>query len=239
MDFVNLVIISFLAGAATGLGGIVGVLFKPGRKLLVLGLGFSSGVMLGIVFLTLIPEALIGGSGLCFASFVSGVISIFLIDILLPHIHAVESSESLLQTGILVFLGMLLHDFPEGLAMGAGYSMAPKLGIALALVIGLHNIPEGIVVALPLYASGISRLKSVLASFGAGLPSLFGACLAFFLGKSFPGQFIYISSAFAAGAMFYIIIDELIPEAHKYELPHLTTLGIMIGTIAAFIISRI
>jgi len=239
MNLLVISITSLIAGAATGVGGILGVLFKPGDRSLVLGLGYSSGIMLGVTFLMLVLESLEAGFFLSFSGFIAGTLLFFLLDFILPHIHIVESRNSLLRLGTLIAIGIAIHDLPEGFGIGMGYGVSESLGITLALAIILHNIPEGAAIAIPFRFSGMSKLKTVLISFAAGLSTLVGALIAFFLRGSVSEEFMYSGLAFAAGAMFYIAVNELIPEAHKYGNTRFTSLGVIAGVITAFALTQV
>ncbi|MFC1894221.1 ZIP family metal transporter [Chloroflexota bacterium] len=239
MNLLVLSIISLIAGAATGVGGVLGVLFKPGERSLVFGLGFSSGIMLGVTFLLLILESLKAGFFLSFSGFITGTLLFFLLDFILPHIHIVEGGKSLLRLGTLIAIGIAIHDLPEGFGIGMGYGVSESLGITLALAIILHNIPEGVAIAIPFRFSGMSKLKTILISFAAGLSTLVGALIAFFLRGSVSEEFMYSGLAFAAGAMFYIAVNELIPEAHKYGNTRFTSLGVIAGVITAFALTQV
>ncbi|MFC1953316.1 ZIP family metal transporter [Chloroflexota bacterium] len=234
MNLLIISIMSLLAGVATGIGGIIGVLFKPGEKSLVFGLGFSSGIMLGVTFLLLIVESLKAGFVLSFSGFIVGTLVFFILDFIVPHIHIVESRNSLLRLGTLIAIGIAIHDLPEGFGIGMGYGVSERLGITLALAIILHNIPEGIAIAIPFRFSGMNKVKTVLIAFAAGLSTLIGALIAFFLHNSISEEFMYSGLAFAAGAMFYISVNELIPEAHKYGNTRYSSLGVIAGVIIAF-----
>jgi len=239
MNLLVISAISLIAGVATGIGGILGVLFKPGERKLVFGLGFSSGIMLGVTFLLLVVESLKAGFVLSFSGFLAGTLIFFLLDFIVPHIHIVESRNSLLRLGILIAIGIAIHDLPEGFGIGMGYGVSESLGITLALAIILHNIPEGIAIAIPFRFSGMNKLKTILISFAAGLSTLIGAWIAFFLHSSISEKFMYSGLAFAAGAMFYISVNELIPEAHKYGNTRFTSLGVISGVIIAFALTRL
>ncbi len=239
MDAITLTLISLLAGAATGVGGILGVLFKPRERNLVLGLGFSSGIMLGVTFLMLVLESLKAGFFLSFSGFIAGTLLFFFLDFILPHIHIVESRNSLLRLGTLIAIGIAIHDLPEGFGIGMGYGVSESLGITLALAIILHNIPEGIAIAIPFHFSGVSKFRTVLISFAAGVSTLVGALVAFFLRGSVSGEFMYTGLAFAGGAMFYITVNELIPEAHRYGNTRLASLGVIGGVLVAFLLTQI
>jgi len=235
----TLTLISLVAGAATGIGGIIGVLLKPRERNLVLGLGFSSGMMLGVTFLMLVLEALKAGFFLCFTGFIIGSLLFFFLDFILPHIHIVESRNSLLRLGTLIAIGIAIHDLPEGFGIGSGYRISESLGMTLAVAIMLHNIPEGIAIAVPFHFSGMSKIKTVFISLAAGISTIVGALLSFFLLASISEKFIYFGLAFAGGAMFYITVNELIPEAHKYGNTHLASFGVLVGILAAFLLAQV
>ena len=239
MNLITLILMSFLAGAATGVGGILGVLIKPTEKNLVLGLGFSSGIMLGVTFLMLVLESMKAGFFLSFIGFAAGSLLFFCLDFIIPHIHIVESRNSLLRLGALIAIGIAIHDLPEGFGIGAGYGVSGGLGITIAVAMILHNIPEGMAIAIPFHFSGMNKFKNILITFAAGMSTLVGALVAFFTIGSFSGKFMYTGLAFAAGAMFYITVNELIPEAHKYGNTRLAGFGVIIGVLVAFLLTQI
>jgi zinc transporter, ZIP family len=242
---INVILIGLLAGTTTTLGGLIAVFFKPKEKFLVTGLGFSSGVMLGITFLILIPQAMKAGFNICFWGFIIGAFFMFLFDLMLPHWHIIKNEEknlssknfSLRNVGMMAMIGIAIHDFPEGLALGSGYGVLQVFALPLAIGMALHNIPEGIAISLPLYHSGVSRLRSVLACLATDVPTVIGAVLAYFLGRFISNTFMYSMLSFAGGAMFYITINELIPEAHKYGKGIHVTFGIFAGITLAFLLT--
>jgi ZIP family zinc transporter len=236
MNLIVLTLIGLLAGASTGLGGILGVLFKPSGKNLILGLSFSGGIMLGVTFLMLIPESLKSGFFPSFTGFTLGSLMFLFLDYLLPHTHIVESKKSLLRLGILVAIGIAIHDIPEGFAIGSGHAISESLGAAIAIAVVLHNVPEGIAIAIPFQFSGMGKFRTILIAFAAGISTLIGTLAAFFL-SVFSKELVYSSLAFAAGAMFYITVNELIPEARKYGHNHLVGLGVIAGILVAFLLT--
>ncbi|MGI6038020.1 MAG: ZIP family metal transporter [Limnochordia bacterium] len=204
----------------TGLGGVVTGLFgRPGDKVLSFFLGFAGGIMLAIVFAELMPEA-IAETNLLIAmiGFVLGVASLLVLDELMPHVHhggGHDGDAKLTKMGYMLGLGIALHNFPEGLAIGAGFVFESSLGIGLAIVLALHNIPEGIAMAAPLAAGGVGIRRVILLTFLAGIPVGIGAWLGALLGGISPIA-LSLALAFAGGAMLYISFDELLPEAHNH-----------------------
>lgn len=214
----------------TGLGGLLLTLGrKPQKESLSFLFSLASGVMLAVVFQDLIPEALVlGGLGFTFLGIVLGVIAIFALGTFLPE----GNGRSLARTGLLVGLGITLHNLPEGLAIGAGYLASPNLGLSLAIALCLHDIPEGMAMAAPLLAAGYSKTQVVLWTILAGLPMGLGSFIGAILGTISPGA---LSGAlgFAAGAMLFLIFHELLPQAQQGKKPLASTIvticGILIG----------
>jgi ZIP family zinc transporter len=233
-----ILICSLIAGLATGIGGFVVLFKKPSRKIFGFLIGVASGVMISLSFLALLGEAWKSvGFLLATISFAFGAIFMFLLDFLTPHIrfNVKESCDKkLFKTGILTTIGIALHNLPEGIAIGIGFTHMPSFGFLIAIAIALHNIPEGIATALPLYESGISKIKTFMITLFSGLVEPIGAILAilFLWGK---GAIIAPALAFAAGVMVFITLDELIPCA-KDRHEHSTALGIIIGSVVMMIL---
>ena len=239
MNLIVLTLMGLLAGASTGVGGILGVLFKPSEKNLIPGLSFSGGIMLGVTFLMLIPESFKAGFFPSFIGFTLGSLLFFSLDFILPHTHIVESRKSLLRLGTLIAVGIAIHDIPEGFAIGSGYGISENFGSTIALAVVLHNLPEGMAIAIPFHFSGVGKSRTILISFAAGISTLVGTLAAFFFLSAFSVELVYASLAFAAGAMFYITVNELIPEAQKYGHNRLVGLGVLAGILVAFLLTLI
>ncbi|HHY15762.1 MAG TPA: ZIP family metal transporter [Firmicutes bacterium] len=222
----------------TGLGGIIIALVgRPRGRLLCFLLSFSAGVMLSVIFQDLLPEAFrsaatphtllgIGLGGLALAA--AG-------RILAKHGTEVRGTKRLLQTGILIGLGIALHNLPEGLAIGAGYASGEKLGLSLAIALALHDIPEGMAMAAPLLGAGQSRVKVVLWTIAAGLPTGLGAFLGGLFGYLSPAA-LALALGFAAGAMLFLVFHELLPQAQNLGFPGTASLGAFAGVLAGIII---
>ncbi|MHB8172821.1 MAG: ZIP family metal transporter, partial [Thermincolia bacterium] len=230
----EIMLLSLIAGLATCLGGLFVVLFgKPNEKALAAFLGLASGIMVAVVIFDLIPSSLTYGN-ITTASigFVLGAILMYSMDLLLtilyPQARNIPSGPTyLLKMGYLIAMGIALHDLPEGIAIAVGYSATSKLGVMLALAIGMHNIPEGMATAAPLRMGGMSPFKILLIN---GLVSLFtplGTWLGLLM-VNISDRFISTLLALAAGAMTYLVKDELLPESHRRH-PRFCKLGIGIG----------
>lgn len=235
-------IIGLVVGViGTGFGGVlIGLTGKPSEKSLSFYLGFAGGIMLAIVFAELIPEAIEEGSlMLAMIGLILGVILLLGLDNLFPHVHhggTQEGDGKLTKLGILLALGIAIHNFPEGIAIGAGYASQASLGLGLSIVLALHNIPEGIAMAVPLVAGGTGVSRMILATLLAGVPVGLGALIGAWIGNISP-VFLSLSLGFAAGAMLYISFDELLPEAHIHSAgSHVGIYGGVIGVILGYIL---
>ena len=244
-------IYSFLAGISTVFGALIVIfLGMPGKNLLSGMLGFAGGVMLAIALFDLMPEALEHGSMTSvLIGFLLGVAIMYALDRLIPHAHisanqnddTEEASSNsdvdkrILRVGYLIFLGIALHNLPEGLAIGAGLEASPELGLYIAIAIGLHNIPEGIAVAGPLRAGGLPVANVIFLTLIAGLMAPVGAALGMIFFNISP-LFIAGGLAFAAGAMVYIVNDELIPRSHSLN-NHIAIGGLILGLLVVFVLT--
>lgn len=242
---------SFLAGVSTVLGaGIVMVFGRPGHKLLSALLGFAGGIMLAVAFFDLIPESLEFGSlTTTTIGFLLGAGIMYGLDRLLPHAHfsanqdlSVENPprvpafrKEMLRLGYLVFFGLALHNLPEGLAIGAGLEASPTLGLYIAIAIALHNIPEGIAAAGILRTGGLTVVRVLLLTLVIGLMTPLGAAIGLLFFHISP-MFIAGGMAFAAGAMVYIVVDELVPQSHKLN-DHISIGGLILGLMVVLVMT--
>jgi len=237
-------LLSLLAGLATGVGGIV-VLFlrKVSDRIVSLLMGFASGVMLMVAFNNLFLEAqklLVHIELITF--FAIGAIVMMALDLAIPHIEPTRRKENgrterMHQSGMLIAVGITLHNLPEGFVVAAGYMFNPGLGLIIAVAIMLHNIPEGIATAIPLSEAGTKPLRIAVITFLSGLAEPVGALVGAVVLSSFaPRILIGYSLVFAAGVMTYITADELIPVAHEYGFKHTVSVGLLLGIIFALLV---
>ena len=240
-DLAGALLLSTMAGLATGLGGLMAISRRPSERQLGFLMGFTAGVMLALAFVGLLDEAWEeAGFGTATIAFAAGALVMLVIDILLPHIRfAVQEpgvlDQRLFTTGLLIAVGLSLHNIPEGAAVGAGYIDTPELGIMVAAGMALHNVPEGVATALPIYASGASKWAAFRLSLFAGLVEPAGALAAALLLTNFQGL-APAALAFAAGVMTFITLDELIPAARREGHEHYTALGIIFGGVCMFLL---
>ncbi len=188
--------------------------------------------MTAVICFDLIPEALeIVPITLCIFGVFLGVISMIVCDKLVNKVYAKkDTNNNLLKTGIIICIGLAIHNFPEGLAIGSGFDASQQLGISLAIAIALHDIPEGISISLPMKNGGFSKPKSIIltaiSGFTTGIGAFFGAIIG-----NISLNLIGVSLAFAAGAMLYIVSCELIPESNRLYKGRMGSLGNILGVV--------
>lgn len=225
----------------TGLGGVSIVLFRrinPSGLSIVLGI--SAGIMTSIIFLDLIPEA--KEVGTVFSSILGilmGVGLIGFLDLRFPHHHfsLTENGDvRYLKMGLLLGIGIALHNVPEGLAIGSGFIVSPAMGIRLSVLMAAHNIPEGLAMATALGLAGLRARNILFYTILAGVPMGLGAFVGAYLG-TISDFALSVSLGFAAGAMLYIVFDELIPDAHVRVRGHQAIGGIVAGILMGLIIN--
>lgn len=225
----------FFGTFGTTLGGIIGVVIKKNsNKFLSFILSFASGLMMAIICFDLIPEALeISQLVNVLIGIVIGIITMIFCDLLVQkkfrnHQRFAGNGNSLLKTGIIVSIGLAIHNFPEGLAIGSGFEASMKLGLSLALAICLHDIPEGISMAVPMKNGGMKVSKVIFYVVLSGITTGIGAFFGVIVG-SISEAVIAICLSFAAGAMLYIVSGELIPESNQLYHGRMTAIGNIIG----------
>ncbi|MEW9123829.1 MAG: ZIP family metal transporter [Thermotaleaceae bacterium] len=231
----------FVGMVGTGTGGLITFCIRnPGKKFLSFILGLSSGLMLAIISFNLLPEAFeMGSLTTGVIGILLGVGTIILLDEKLSSRmknYRDYADRSFIKTGILLGLGVALHNFPEGLAIGSGFVAKKELGIGIAIVIGLHNMPEGISMAAPMSIGGMKRWKAFAYTVLAGMPMGLGAFLGALLGGISP-HFISFCLAFAGGTMLYITCGELIPKSNNLSFGRISTYGLILGFVTGIIVS--
>ena len=245
--------LTLFAGLSTGIGSALAFFTKStNTRFLSVSLGFSAGVMIYVSFVEILSkarESLVPAYGDKLAAwyavlaFFGGILIIAFIDRLIPspenphEIRRVEEMADnnnrdprLVRMGLFTALAIGIHNFPEGIATFMAGLTDPTLAIPIAIAIAIHNIPEGIAVSIPIsYGTG-SKKKGFFLSFLSGLAEPVGALLAWFLLRPFLNDnlFGFIFAA-VAGIMVFISIDELLPTAREYGLPHHAIYGFLGG----------
>ena len=217
-------------------------------------LGFASGVMVAAsVWSLLIPamdmEAEKGALSVLPAAvgFLLGIGFLFLIDELTPHLHIgtdkPEGMTSRLSKTAMLALAVTIHNLPEGMAVGVVFAGAENgmanisvtSAVAVSLGIAIQNIPEGAIISMPMRAAGNSRWKSFLIGSLSGTVEPVGAVAVLLLASLLMPVLPYML-AFAAGAMFYVVVEELIPEASNGQHSNLSTIGFAIGFVLMMVL---
>lgn len=232
----------------TALGAAVVFFFKTVHKRFMdLMLGFTGGVMVAAAVWSLLIPAMNLSPGEGFSKVVPSIIGfvlgagfLFALDKILPHFHVnfqrVEGVKSPWQRTTLLVLAITLHNIPEGLAVGVlfgGVALGiPEASIggavALAVGIGLQNFPEGIAVSIPLRRMGMSRFRSFQYGMFSAIVEPIAGVLGVLAVASFAPMLPY-ALAFAAGAMLFVVVEEVIPEAQQNKGSDIATLGFLIG----------
>ncbi len=218
-------------------------------------MGFAAGVMIAAAVWSLLIPSIeeaedMGQIGWIPAAggFVLGVLFLMSLDYLLPHLHPgsqeAEGLKSPLKRTTLLVLAVTLHNIPEGMAVGLSFALAAQHGndaglftsaMALAMGIGIQNFPEGAAISLPLRQDGVSKGKSFLYGSLSGIVEpIFGILVVLAAGAIQPMMPWLLS--FAAGAMLYVVVEELIPEAHLGAHSNVGTLGVMGGFLVMMIL---
>ncbi len=239
MDLWYILLIIIISILGPLIGSLLGVLKRPSDLFMYNMLAFAAGVMLAISFLELIPESIVISSiWLCLIGIIVGSVVMYSLDKIIPHIHPglcrQEQNRNLERTSIYLLLGIFLHNFPEGMAMGIGVVTELKLGLAVALAIAIHNIPEGICTSSPYYYVTKRRLKSFLVSCSTAIPIIIGFLFTHFLFQGISMGIVGIIIAATAGIMIYISADELIPVSCSKSgsrWSHSTIFSLIIGVL--------
>lgn len=215
-------------------------------------LGFAAGVMIAASVWSLLIPALEAGEESWGAAigwipaaggFIIGILFMLLLDKLLPHLHPeenqIEGIPTNLKRSTLLMFAVTLHNIPEGMAVGLSYAVAAQhIGseaagnyagaFALAIGMGLQNFPEGAAVSLPLYKEGLSKRKAFTWGALSGIVEpIFGISVVLISAWILPIMPWLL--AFAAGAMMYVVVEELIPEAHLNNHSHKATISVLVG----------
>jgi ZIP family zinc transporter len=233
------------AGAATAIGALF-VLFvrKLSQRLNDTLLGFSAGVMLAASFFSLIipgmeyAKADVGvtlAALAVIAAVMLGAIALAIVNRYAPHEHFILGTKGIETRALhriwLFVIAITLHNFPEGLAVGVGYGTGDiASGNALAIGIGLQNIPEGLAVATALRSLGYSRLACFAIAGATGLVEPAGGLLGVTAVTVFKPLLPW-GLGFAAGAMLFVVSNEIVPETHRRGHEELATFGLMIGLV--------
>ncbi len=252
--------LTLFAGLSTGIGSAIALFARrTNTTFLTVALGFSTGVMLYVSFVELLAGAFdtlgelhgekLGGLYAILAFF-GGVMLILIIDRLIPHDenpHEMKSVEEiagmdnvkkkskvqdskLLRTGLMTALVLAIHNFPEGMATFLAALKDIHIAIPIAVAIAIHNIPEGIAVSVPIYYATGNRKRAFWLSFLSGLAEPLGALVGYLILAPFLNDTLFgMMFAAIAGIMVFISLDELLPAAREYGKHHHAIYGLIAG----------
>lgn len=253
MELVSGLLIPF-AGTTLGAAMVFFMRNKMNKMVEKLLLGFASGVMIAASIWSLILPAIEMSQEQgkiawvpATIGFMFGIIFLLILDSVIPHLHLhnekTEGVKSKLKNTTMLVLAVTLHNIPEGMAVGvtfagalignAGITMAGAF--ALAIGIAIQNFPEGAIISMPLKAEGVSKPKAFILGTLSGIVEPIGAIITILLTKSIVPILPYVL-AFAAGAMIYVVVEELIPESQDGEHSNIGTIGVAIGFVVMMIL---
>jgi ZIP family zinc transporter len=237
-------IASLVAGLGTGVGGMfVFLVRKVSARFMDCSLGFAAGVMLAATFFSLlVPSIEIGGIWRTTAGILLGTVFFTLAEKATPHMHRVTGKKGpaiqLSKLWLFIF-AIAIHNFPEGIAGGVGFASGDlKAGLVLSVGILLQNVPEGLAVALALLKENSTRSKAFLIALLTGLVEPVGGIMAISV-TSVATFILPYGLSFAAGAMLFVISEEIIPETHSRGYAREATLGLIGGFILMMILESV
>lgn len=253
MEILLGILIPFL-GTTLGSAMVFFMKNKINNKIEKLLLGFASGVMIAAsVWSLIIPSIDMAEEQNVISwipatvGFLLGIVFLLVLDSVIPHLHLnsnkPEGLKSRLQKTTMMVLAVTLHNIPEGMAVGVVFAgaIAQNTGItmagaiALAIGIAIQNFPEGAIISMPLKSEGTSKLKAFLYGTLSGIVEPIGAIITIVLTNLVVPILPYLLS-FAAGAMIYVVVEELIPESQNGEHSNIGTIGVAIGFVIMMIL---
>ncbi|HKK96196.1 MAG TPA: ZIP family metal transporter [Anaerovoracaceae bacterium] len=240
----------------TTLGSFMVIFMKEtfNRKLEKFLLGFASGVMIAASIWSLIMPAvdMAAEQGViewlpAAVGFLLGIFFLLLLDRIIPHLHANESEpegpEANLSNNTMLFLAVTLHNIPEGMAVGVVFAgviansslMTLSGAMVLAIGIAIQNFPEGAIISMPLNSRGVSKKRAFNLGFLSGAVEPISAIITLLITGLITGVLPYLLS-FAAGAMIYVVVEELVPEGQDGKHSDYSTIGVAIGFVIMMIL---
>ena len=252
---------------AMGIGGLITIIIGRRSDITICSLlAFAGGIMSSIAFFELIPEAIMltdniaGNVYIVAGGIVLGVVGVLTLNMLfdrmtdsdknkkihetyeeLHHqtalIEKSKANKKLFRSGIVMLIAITLHNFPEGLAIGAAGSYEADLAIRISILMAIHNIPEGMAVAAPLLSAGVKKWKVMAWCMLSAVPIIFGGLIGYYLG-TISDIVQAVCLAVAGGAMLYIVFGEIIPQSVTMTKSRLPTIIALIGIVVGLFITH-
>ncbi|MGV8087286.1 MAG: ZIP family metal transporter [Candidatus Woesearchaeota archaeon] len=241
----SLIILVLIALIGPILGAILGIIKYPSKWLIFNMLAFAAGVMLAISFLNLIPQSISFSSGIIAAIGVTiGAFLMYIIDKIIPHVHPeIELDHidkdfcNIQKSSRYITVALFIHNIPEGMVIALGTITNNALGIIVAIAITIQKIPEGICTAAPIYYCTKSRFKAFMIACSTLIPLLVGFFIAYFLYQNVSPLIIGLIIGITAGFMIYISADELVPSSSRKISHHSTIISLIIGVLFVIILN--
>jgi ZIP family zinc transporter len=240
MDALSVTVLAFLAGASTLLGGLVFRFLKVEKRFLNWTLSGSTGLLLSVIMLGMLPEAVnLGGVGYAALGLILGGVVFMVTGFLFPHTYLYEKYEdrlySILKTGSLIITGILLYNIAAGLVIGAGFAGSYALGLAALIAVTLQNIPRGLAISIPMSQTAMERKKTLLILLLSGVPAMIGAAVTFAALSGSVAVLVSTGLSFCAGGMLFVFIDQMMPlikgGRRMHELAITLFIGLFLGVL--------
>lgn len=231
--------LGFISGClGTVLGGVIALFIKSdSKKIYTFILEFAGGLMFSVVCFELLPESMHVSN--IVISLIGFLVGCFLMMLLEDSIYKINNNlNKNYLMGIMIFLSIAIHNFPEGLAIGASYNISQAIGYSIFLAILLHDIPEGMGIVLPMKKAVNKNIGLLLYPFISGIPTAIGAGIGYYIGQ-ISNNIIGFSLSFAAGVMMYVVLGDIIPESKNTYKGRLPIIGNLFGIIIGIIVSNI
>ena len=259
MDIIFLSIFAGIGG--TGLGGLLTAIFGSRTdKVTSIFLAFAGGIMTSIVFFELIPEALLHANMfITIIGLLAGIVLVLVLNNFIDKISGLGYTKSklhenykdyfheneliinkknILRSGIMMFFVIGLHNIPEGLAIGTAGGHNITMGTTFALIIAVHNIPEGMAISAPLLSGGVKKLKTIILTMLAGVPTILGAYFGILFG-TISDTALSLSFSIAGGAMLCVVYCEILPQSTIMNKDRIPMIFLLVGIILGLILTAI
>lgn len=206
-----------LIGPLIGAG--IGVFRKYTKKQVYMMLAFAAGVMISISILQLLPSSLVlGNIGTVLAGFLIGCLLMWLLNFVIPHFHHADHESKLKRAAFFLFVGIFIHNFPEGLAIGAGGLQGLHYSLLVALAIAIHDIPETVCISAPLSRTLKNRHKAFWLAIFSAVPTIIGYILSRYIFSTLPSSTFALIISATAGIMIYVSIVEILRPIYQVKI---------------------